>query len=60
MKKYPEYPSLSAPAVFIEEKEKLHQLLESGVLNSYQSLYELKDALMHKLSEYDQYYHSDL
>ena len=60
IKKYPEYSSITVPAVFIEDKGTLHELLGSKALDSYLSLSDLQNALTNKLSEYDQYYHSNL
>ena len=60
VKKYPEYSSITAPAVFIEDNGNLHELLGLKALNSYLSLSDLQNALTSKLSEYDQYYHSNL
>lgn len=60
MKRYPEYASFTAPAIFIEDKGKLHELIGSKTLDSYLSLSDLQNALTNKLREYDQYYHSSL
>src|SRR5687767_5445015 len=51
LKRYPEYAGFTAPAVFIEEGGKLHELFPASDLNSYQSLQELQEALHNKLSK---------
>jgi hypothetical protein len=51
LKQYPEHTGLAAPAVFIEEGGELRQLFSASVLNSYQSLRELQEALNDKLSK---------
>jgi hypothetical protein len=51
VKAYPDHPALTAPAVYVEEKGKLQELVTATELNSYQSLDELWQGLSTKLNK---------
>jgi hypothetical protein len=50
LKKYADGSAFLLPAVFIEEKGTLHELINATELNRYHSLIELQNALSSKLS----------
>ena len=50
VEKFPEYSTSIFPAVFIEEKGRLYELLTAAELKSYHSLSELQNALNRKLN----------
>jgi hypothetical protein len=48
-KKYSKSPTFEGPAVYLEEKGILHELLSAAELNSYSTLSEMQQALNNKL-----------